>query len=113
MADHVKDPAPPVAHGGSTDTADVSWVCPTVQMHIANHVVGTPGHSWQSVAQDRCSFAKKGMLYAGKAVAATILRLMDHPELIAQAKKEHTEKTGGVYHCPIPKDLKPSLELFD
>ncbi len=113
LADHVKDPAPPVAHGGSTDTADVSWVCPTVQMHIANHVVGTPGHSWQSVAQDRCSFAKKGMLYAGKAVAATILRLMDHPELIAQAKKEHTEKTGGVYHCPIPKDLKPSLELFD
>ena len=33
-ADKVLDPAPPVAHGGSTDTADVSWVCPTVQMHI-------------------------------------------------------------------------------
>ena len=113
LADYVKDPAPPVAHGGSTDTADVSWVCPTVQMHIANLAVGTPGHSWQSVAQCRCSFAKKGMLYAGKSVAATIMRLIDRPELIAQAKKEHTEKTGGSYTCPIPKDLKPSLDLFD
>lgn len=113
LADHVKDPAPPVAHGGSTDTADVSWVCPTVQMHIANLAVGTPGHSWQSVAQNRCSFAKKGMLYAGKSVAATIMRLMDHPELIEQAKKEHFEKTGGTYVCPIPKDLTPSLDLFD
>ncbi len=43
FADHVLDPAPPVAHGGSTDTADVSWNCPTVQMHIGNWVVGTPG----------------------------------------------------------------------
>ena len=113
LADYVKDPAPPVAHGGSTDTADVSWVCPTVQMHIANHVVGTPGHSWQSVAQDRCSFAKKGMLYAGKSVAATIMRLMDRPELLAKAKEEHKAKTGGKYICPIPKDLKPSLDLND
>jgi aminobenzoyl-glutamate utilization protein B len=113
LADCVKDPAPPVAHGGSTDTADVSWVCPTVQMHIANHAVGTPGHSWQSVSQSRCSFAKKSMLYAGKAVAATIMRLMDNPDLIVQAKKEHTEKTGGKYISPIPADLKPSLDLFD
>ena len=53
------------------------------------------------------------MLYAGKAVAATIMRLMDHPELLAKAKEEHKEKTGGAYICPIPKDLKPSLDLND
>ena len=49
----VLDPAPPVAHGGSTDTADVSWNCPTVQMHIGTWVLGTPGHSWQSASQCR------------------------------------------------------------
>lgn len=107
FADHVLDPAPPVAHGGSTDTADVSWNCPTVQMHIANWVVGTPGHSWQSTSQCRGSYAKRAMLYAGKAVAGTILRLMEDPEKLAQAKEEHRRKIGSGYICPLPMDLEP------
>ena len=105
----VLDPAPPVAHGGSTDTADVSWVCPTVQMHIGTWAIGTPGHSWQSVSQCRGSYAKKSALYAGKAVAATIMRLIEAPELIAKAQAEHKEKIGEGYVCPLPDDLKPEL----
>ncbi len=103
----VLDPAPPVAHGGSTDTADVSWVCPVVQMHIGNWVTGTPGHSWQSTSQSRGTYAKKAMLYAGKAVAGTLLRLFESPELIERAKKEHREKVGDGYICTLPKDVKP------
>ncbi len=109
FATEVLDPAPPVNHGGSTDTADVSWNCPTVQMHIANWVKGTPAHSWQSSSQSGASYAKKAMLYAGKAVAATHMRLIDNPEIIEQAKKEHREKTGGVYVCGLPKELKPNI----
>jgi len=105
----VRDPAPPVAHGGSTDTADVSWNCPTVQMHIGNWVVGTPGHSWQSTAQSRSPYAKRAMLYAGKAVAATIMRLMDDGEALNRAKYEHYQKTKGEYVPPIPADLRPPL----
>lgn len=105
----VLDPAPPVAHGGSTDTADVSWNCPTVQMHIGTWVLGTPGHSWQSASQCRGSYAKKAMLYAGKAVAATLLRLMENPSLIQQARVEHKEKTAGGYICALPADLKPEV----
>jgi len=106
-ANNVLDPAPPVAHGGSTDTADVSWVTPTVQLHIGTSVVGTPGHSWQSVANNRGSFAKKSMLFAGKIVAGTLMRLIDDPTLVEKAKAEHLEKTGGQYICPIPADLLP------
>ena len=109
FADKVLDPAPPAAHGGSTDTADVSWVCPTVQMHIGTWVVGTPGHSWQSAVQSRGSYAKKAMLYAGKAVASTILRLMETPEKIEQAKAEHREKTAEGYVCALPADAKPEM----
>lgn len=105
----VLDPAPPVAHGGSTDTADVSWNCPTVQMHIGTWVLGTPGHSWQSASQCRGSYAKKAMLYAGKAVAGTLLRLMENPSLIQQARAEHKEKTAGGYICALPADLKPEV----
>ena len=96
------EPAPPVAHGGSTDTADVSWVCPTVQMHIGTWMVGTPGHSWQAVSQCKSPYAKRAMLFAGKAVAGTILRLFENPELVRQAKEEHWEKTEPGYVCPLP-----------
>jgi aminobenzoyl-glutamate utilization protein B len=48
------------------------------------------------------------MLFAGKVVAATIMRLMDNPALIEQAKAEHFEKTGGQYFCNIPAYVKPA-----
>lgn len=106
FATEVFDPAPPVAHGGSTDTADVSWNCPTVQMHIATWAIGTPGHSWYAEAQGKGSYAKKAMIYAGKCVAATLMRLYENPELIKQAKAEHKQKIGKGYVCGLPKDLK-------
>ena len=109
LAMEVLDPAPPVAHGGSTDTADVSWNCPTVQMHIGNWAVGTPGHSWQSTVQSKSSYGKKSMLYAGKAVAATIMRLLENPSLIAKAKEEHKAKIGDGYICGLPADLAPEI----
>jgi aminobenzoyl-glutamate utilization protein B len=106
----VLDPAPPVAHGGSTDTADVSWNCPTVQLHIGTWMNGTPGHSWQAVAQGKSPFAKQAMLFAGRAVAGTVMRLFDRPEELAQAKREHAEKTGDGYVCSIPEEIKPALQ---
>ena len=109
-AERVLDPAPPVAHGGSTDTADVSWNAPTVQMHIATWVKGTPGHSWQSEAQGKSTYAKKAMLYAAKAVAATLARLFDAPKLLAKARDEHKEKIGEGYVCGIPEGNKPAIK---
>jgi len=106
----VLDPAPPVAHGGSTDTADVSWNCPTVQMHIGTWAVGTPAHTWQSSSQSRASYAKKSMLYAGKAVAATAMRLIENPALVEKAKEEHKAKIGEGYVCGIPDEIKPNIK---
>ena len=110
FAIEVRDPAPPVPHGGSTDTADVSWNCPTVQMHIGTWVVGTPGHSWQSTAQSRGDYAKRSMLYAGKAVAATLIRLFENPDLIAEANEEHRQKIGDGYVCGIPNGVNPVIQ---
>ena len=109
-AEQVLDPAPPVAHGGSTDTADVSWNTPTVQMHIATWVKGTPGHSWQSEAQGKSTYAKKATLYAAKSVAATIMRLFDAPELLKQARSEHKAKIGKGYVCGIPESNTPAIK---
>lgn len=96
-------------HFGSTDTGDVSWNCPTVQMHVGCWVPGTPGHSWQIVSQGKCNFARKAMIYAGKAFAIAAVQLFENPELLAQAKKEHLEKTGGIYEPAMPADVMPHL----
>ena len=108
-AEKLLEPAPAVAHGGSTDTADVSWCAPTVQMHIGTWAIGTPGHSWQAVAQGKSSYAHKAMLYASKAVAGTIMRLAEDPLLLERAKEEHREKTRGGYICPIPDEIRPAI----
>lgn len=104
-----REPAPPKPHGGSTDTADVSWVCPTVQFHIGNWIKDTPGHSWQAVSQGKCAFAKEMMLYAGRAVAGTAMRLYERPEALREIQKEHAEKTKTGYHCPIPAEIGPNV----
>ena len=96
-------------HFGSTDTGDVSWNCPTVQMHVGCWVPGTPNHGWQTVAQGKNGFARRAMLYTGKALALAAVQLIENPELLAEAKKEHLAKTGGVYEPAMPPDVMPHL----
>ncbi|MBQ1271344.1 MAG: amidohydrolase [Clostridia bacterium] len=94
--------------GGSTDVGDVSWVCPTAQINAVTLAADTPGHSWQIVSQGKSSIAHKGMLYAGQVMAATVIDLMNDPELLAAAKADHAKKVGpDGYICPIPKGVKP------
>jgi aminobenzoyl-glutamate utilization protein B len=98
----------PLARPGSTDVGDVSWITPTAQVYGACWAIGTPGHSWQVVAQGKSPAAHKAMLHAAQALAATALDVIHSPELLAQAKAERIEKTGGKpYLCPIPDDVVP------
>ncbi len=94
--------------GGSTDVGDVSWVCPMAQAMVVTKAAGTPGHSWQMTAQGKCSMAHKGMIYAGKVMANTAIKLLNAPEVIEEAKAEHAQRLGGgKYQCAIPKEVRP------
>ncbi len=94
---------------GSTDVADVSWVVPTAQCWVTSAANGTQLHSWEMVAQGKTSIAHKGMLHAGKVLAATAIDLFLDPEILKNAKKELKERLGDQkYICPIPEGVKPS-----
>ncbi|KAA8673365.1 M20 family metallopeptidase [Clostridium sp. HV4-5-A1G] len=94
----------------SSDVSDVSWVVPTAQCFTACYAFGTPGHSWQVVAQVKAEFCHKSMLMAGKVMALSALELFEKPELIDKAKRELKERLHGEkYICPIPPNIKPSL----
>ncbi|WBV45429.1 M20 family metallopeptidase [Pseudoroseomonas cervicalis] len=96
---------------GSTDVGDVSQIVPVVQCWGATWAIGTPFHTWQAVAQGKSPHAHKGMVQAAKAMAATALDAFRDPELLARAKAELTQRTGGrAYACPIPAEvLAPPL----
>lgn len=79
---------------GSSDVGDVSWVCPTSQIVAATCAGGTPEHTWQMVSQGKSSIAHKGLLYAGKVLAAAAIDLLDDPELVKKAAEEFKRKTG-------------------
>ena len=97
---------------GSTDVGDVSWKVPTVQARGATYAIGTPGHSWQVVAQGKTDAAHTGMLHVAKVMAGTAVDAIQNPSLIQAAKSDHEKRTGGKpYLSPLPADAKPALGM--
>jgi aminobenzoyl-glutamate utilization protein B len=114
MDDEIPDPwgEGEISHG-STDVAEISWKAPTVEFGTATWVLGTPGHSWQNVAQSGVGLGHKSLIFAAKTMAATALDLLTTPELLQKAKEEHAKRLRGrKYKPPIPPDHKPPLDAW-
>lgn len=95
----------------SSDVGDVSWVCPVAQISMVTMPGGVPLHSWQMVSVGKSDLAKKGMLQAGRVLAASAIDLYEMPELLAQARAELAERTDCVpYESPIPDGVEPRLQ---
>ena len=100
--------ATPPLMGGSTEVADVSWITPTGQLTTCCWPLGTPGHSWQTVASSGSSIGAKGMLFAAKGMALAGLDLLTKPELLAQAQAEFERaRKGQTYVSPLPAEAVP------
>ena len=96
---------------GSSDVSDVSWVVPTIEYGTTCSMLGTPGHSWQFVAQNGMSIGHKGLIFSTKVHAACALELLTKPVLMKKVKDEWVERLAGrEYKPPIPLDLKPPLD---
>lgn len=92
----------------STDVGDVSWVVPTGQVYTTTCAYGTPFHSWYLVTQGKSTIAHKGMLLAGKVLAASAIDAILNPTIIAKAKENHKkELKNEQYESLIPKDKTP------
>ena len=73
----------------------------------------SPGHSWQNVSCGRTSIGHKGLLFAGKVLAAVGIHLLQNPEDLATIQEEFA--SVGEYVCPIPdgavaRTLEQALE---
>ncbi len=103
------DDKPGPAEGGSTDVADVSWVVPTLHLSVTTAPTGAPWHGWSVVATGGMSIGHKGMLYASKALAATMIDIFLDPEALVKIRSEFDEKTRGVTYVPYIPDGPPRL----
>ena len=104
-------PFPAESQGfASSDVGDVSCVCPVAQISVTTIPTGIAMHSWQEVALGKSNIAKKGMLYAGKVLAAAAIDALEDPTIIERAKQEMQRRTNGkIYESPIPKEIKPKI----
>jgi len=93
---------------GSTEVGDVSQITPTGQLRTTCWPLGTPPHSWQTVASSGSSIGFKGMLFAAKGLALTAYDLMTKPELLAAAQAEfEQDQQGRKYVSPLPAGTVP------
>jgi aminobenzoyl-glutamate utilization protein B len=97
--------------GGSTDVGDVSWIVPEVKLSVTTAPKETPWHSWAVVACGGMSIGHKGMIYAAKALALTMVDLYQNKKLREEIKKEFLERKGDyVYEAILPEGPPPVPE---
>lgn len=108
-------PKPPAEDepGGSTDVGDVSWCCPTARLRAASQVLGSPGHSWQIVAQSGMGIGHAGMLTGAKVMAEAATEFLTDPELRQRVRAEFDRRRGGKeYSSAMPPGQKPAFHQF-
>jgi amidohydrolase len=75
-------------NAGSTDMANVSWVCPTIHPDLAIAPEGTPGHSIRFRDAAATPQADETTLLAATLIAQTAYELFADRELVAEAWSE-------------------------
>ena len=70
---------------GSTDMANVSWICPTIHPDLAIAAEGTAGHSIEFRDAAAMPRADEVTLLAATLVAQTALELFLEPALVEEA----------------------------
>ncbi len=103
------DENPGDPQGASSDVGDVSWNVPVLHFSVATAPVGSPWHAWPVAACGGMSIGHKGMTFAAKAMAATLVDLYESPEKRAAIRKEFEESTKGTTYKGYIPDGPPPL----
>src|SRR6187551_781992 len=94
--------------GGSTDVGDISWIVPEITVLVTTAPANTAWHGWSVVACGGMSIGHKGMLFAAKSLAMTMVDLFENPQLRTDIRKEFDErKAGHVYKSYLPDGPPP------
>ena len=102
----------------SDDYVEMTWYAPTVRLYIARPMLAVPREyagypAWVSNALGGLSPCIEPTIeVAGKTIASTLMELLTRPEVVAAARAEFAERTGGERFIPplLPRDFAPPLD---
>jgi aminobenzoyl-glutamate utilization protein B len=97
--------------GGSTDVGDVSYIVPTISLNAPIAGKDVPWHSWAVVASGGMSIGHKGLVYASKALAMTMIDLFQNPDLREEIRAEFLERKGDYEYEGILPPGPPPLDF--
>ena len=98
--------------GGSTDVGDVSWVVPMLGLSVTTAPLDAPWHAWPTVACAGMSIGHKALVYAAKAMAATLVDLYEDAKTVQAIQAEFKAKTTGIVYKPFVPDGPPPLPKY-
>jgi len=94
--------------GGSTDVGDVSWVVPEITLLVTTAPGNVAWHGWPVVACGGMSIGHKGLVFASKALAMTMVDLFENESLRNSIRAEFESRKGSqVYKAYIPDGPPP------
>jgi aminobenzoyl-glutamate utilization protein B len=103
-----QDP-PPDPEGGSTDVGDISWNVPVINLVVTTAPDGAPWHAWPVVATGGMSIGHKGMIYAAKALSATMIDLFKDAKQRDLIRADFERNAGGIIYKPYIPDGPPPI----
>lgn len=95
--------------GGSTDVGDVSWVVPEITLVATTAPSNTAWHGWSVVACGGMSIGHKGMLFAAKTLAMTMVDMFQNEQLRKDVRAEFEQRRNGHVHKPYIPDGPPPI----
>ncbi len=94
--------------GGSTDVGDISWIVPEITLIATTAPSNTAWHGWSVVACGGMSIGHKGMTFAAKSLAMTMVDLFENEQLRKDVRAEFEQRRGAhVYKAYIPEGPPP------
>ena len=78
---------------------DVSWVVPTLHLSVTT-APESIWHAWPVVAAGGMSIGHKGLDYAARALATTMVDLFEDAKVRDSIRAEFAEKTKGFVYKP-------------
>jgi aminobenzoyl-glutamate utilization protein B len=95
--------------GGSSDVGDVSWNVPQIGLVVTTAPENAPWHAWPVVACGGMSIGHKGLLYASKAMAFTMVDLFENENMRKEIREEFVKRKGNHIYKPYIPDGPPPV----
>ncbi|MFZ6014182.1 MAG: amidohydrolase [Bacteroidota bacterium] len=95
--------------GGSTDVGDVSWIVPEITVLVTTAPAQAPWHSWAVVACGGMSIGHKGMLFASKSLAMTMVDLFENEALRKEIRQEFDKRKDNHVYKAYVQDGPPPV----